>query len=98
MNSDIIGVSNTEAALDITTPEGLKRCENCEKLFLPSRYWQKYCSRFCGVDHWGKLHPRIGIRSKPINLSARIKELETELEIVKAELEQERDAALYKNV
>ena len=29
-------------------------CEICQKEFKPKNYWQKYCSKKCGMLAWAK--------------------------------------------
>jgi len=31
-----------------------KQCDLCSKEFTPKNYWQKYCSKKCGLLSWAK--------------------------------------------
>lgn len=38
-------------------------CPECQKRFVKSRSWQKWCTPACGMKHWIRTHPRVKIES-----------------------------------
>lgn len=48
------------------TLEGALECLHCKAPFVPARYWQKYCSRYCGYRGWWEsTHPEKRGRGRP---------------------------------
>jgi len=36
-----------------------RRCKNCGKTFIATRFWAKYCSPACRVAYYRKTHPQL---------------------------------------
>jgi hypothetical protein len=43
---------------ELTTDSLVRECLYCKKPYQPKKWWQQYCSKYCGYRYnWEKNHP-----------------------------------------